>query len=411
VTATRQQIELRPFDFESLRPPEHRARAIWAMVEGLDLMKCYEPIVARGSEPGRPAIDPKILVALWLYATREGVGRARELARLCTAPDAYRWRCGGVAVNYHTLSDFRVGSAAALDALLTQVLAAMLHRGLVKLERVAHDGMRGRASAGAAAFRREPSLRACWAAAAAPVAHVKQEAEHPVPGRSVRAQAAAARAARERAKRVQQARAALPAGQAVKPMAEKKAQARVSTTDAEARVMKMGAGGFRPAYNVPLATTTDGRAIVGVQVTNCGSDQGHLEPMVEEIAQRTGTRPTEYLVDGGFVKRESIPAAAAQGVTVYAPVPEPRTTGIDRYAPKVDDSSAGAAWRQRMGTDAAKAIYKERAATAATTNADCRTHRGLDGFNVRGQAKVLCVALWTAVTYNALRWIAAGGVT
>jgi transposase len=411
VRANRQQIELRPFDLESLLEPDHRARAIWAMVEGLDLAKFYEPIVARGSEPGRPAIDPKILVALWLYATSEGVGSARELARLCTAHDAYRWLCGGVAVNHHTLSDFRVGHEAALDALLTQVLAAMLHRGLVKLERVAHDGMRVRASAGASSFRREPSLRACLAAAEAQVAHVKQEAEHPVPGRSAREQAAAARAARERAKRVRHALAELPAVQAVKTTAEKKAQARVSTTDPEARVMKMGDGGFRPAYNVQLATTTDGRAIVGVQVTNGGSDQGRLEPMVDEIAQRTGTRPAEYLVDGGFVNLESITAAAAQGVTVYAPVPEPRAAGIDRYVPKADDPPAVAAWRERMGTEAAKAIYKDRAATAETTNADCRTHRGLNGFNVRGQAKVLCVALWTAVTYNALRWIAAGSGT
>jgi transposase len=411
VTADRQQIELRPVDLESLLPPEHRARAIWAMVEGLDLTKFYETIVARGCEPGRPAIDPKVLVALWLYATSEGVGSARELARLCEAHDAYRWLCGGVGVNYHTLSDFRVGHEAALDALLTQVLAAMLHRGLVKLERVAHDGMRVRASAGAASFRREPSLRACLAAAEVQVAHVKQAGEHPLPGGNVRAQAAAARAARERAKRVRQALAELPAVQAVKPTAEKKAQARVSTTDAEARVMKMGDGGFRPAYNVQLATTTDGRAIVGVQVTNCGSDQGQLEPMLEAITQRTGTRPAEYLVDGGFVKLESITAAAAQGVTVYAPVPAPRTAEIDRYAPKAADPPAVAAWRQRMGTDAAKAIYKERAATAETTNADCRTHRGLDRFNVRGHAKVLSVALWTAITYNALRWIAAGGVT
>jgi hypothetical protein len=146
-------------------------------------------------------------------------------------------------------------------------------------------------------------------------------------------------------------------------------------------------------------------------VTNRGSDAGQLEPMVDEIAHRTGTRPTEYLVDGGFVTLESITAATAQGVTVYAPVPEPRNPAIERYAPKADDAPAVAAWRQRMGTDDAKAIYKQRAATAETTNADCRTHRGLDRFNVRGHAKVLCVALWTAVTYNALRWIAAGGVT
>src|SRR5437667_4945884 len=170
VTADRRQIQLRPLDLESLLPPEHRARAIWAMVEQLALGKFYDTIVARGSEPGRPAIDPKVLVALWLYATSEGVGSARELARLCEAHDAYRWLCGGVRVNHHTLSDFRVEYGAALDALLTQVLGVMLHQGLVRLERVTQDGMRVRASAGAASFRREATLRRCVEAAREQVA-------------------------------------------------------------------------------------------------------------------------------------------------------------------------------------------------------------------------------------------------
>src|SRR5436309_6153594 len=131
VTANRQQIQLRPLDLESLLAPEHRARAVWVVVEQLDLSPFYDAIAARGSEPGRPAIDPKILVALWLYATSEGVGSARELARLCETHDAYRWLCGGVAVNHHTLSDFRVGHEQALDTLMTEVLAVLVRQGLV----------------------------------------------------------------------------------------------------------------------------------------------------------------------------------------------------------------------------------------------------------------------------------------
>src|SRR3989441_3405782 len=235
VTANRAQLQLRPQDLESLLPADHRARALWMVVDRLDLSRFYAAIQARGSDPGRPAIDPKVLVALWLYATSEGVGSARELARLCEAHDAYRWLCGGVRVNYHTLSDFRVGHEEALDELMTQVLAVMLHRGLVKLERVAQDGMRVRASAGAASFRREPSLRACLEAAETQVACVKQEAEHPVPGRSAREQAAAARVAREREKRVRQALAELPAVRAAKRTAEGKNPARVATTDPAAR--------------------------------------------------------------------------------------------------------------------------------------------------------------------------------
>jgi transposase len=408
VTADRRQIQLRPVDLESLLPAEHRARAIWAVVEELDLSRFYEAIAARGSDPGRPAIDPKILVALWLYATSEGVGSARELARLCEAHDAYRWLCGGVAVNHHTLSDFRVGHAVALDALMTQVLGVMLRQGLVKLERVAQDGMRVRASAGAASFRREKSLRACLEAARAQVERVKAEGEHPLPGRGARGQAAAARAAREREKRVRRALAELPAARAPKAGAAAKEQARVSTTDPEARVMKMGDGGYRPAYNLQFATATAGRAIVGVQVTNAGGDAGQMLPMLDEVERRTGAQPNEHLVDGGFVKLAGIEEAAGRGITVYAPVPAPKVDGVDPHAPKPDDAEAVAAWRTRMGTPEAKAIYKERAATAETVNADLRTWRGLDRLGVRGSGKVLCVALWAAVTYNVLRWIAAG---
>jgi len=408
VTVNRAQLQLRPLDLESLLPSDHRARALWAVVEQLDLRAFYDAIVARGSDPGRPAIDPKILVALWLYATSEGIGSARELARLCDAHDAYRWLCGGVAVNHHTLSDFRVGHEVALDTLMTQVLAVLLRRGLVKLTRVAQDGTRVRASAGASSFRREPSLRACLEAAAAQVARVKEAAEHPPDPAAARQRAAAARAARERAKRVAQALAELPKVQAVKADAAAKAAARVSTTDPEARVMKMGDGGYRPAYNVQVATATEGRVIVGVQVTNAGTDQGQMRPMHAEIVRRTGEQPAEYLVDGGFVKLEAIEDAAAAGTTVYAPVPTPRRAGIDPHAPKADDSPAIAAWRVRMGTAEAKAIYKARAATAETVNGDLRTWRGLDRLAVRGSPKVLCIALWSAVTYNVLRWIAAG---
>src|SRR2546425_5941240 len=235
VTANRAQLQLRPQDLESLLPADHRARALWMGVDRLDLSRFYAAIQARGSDPGRPAIDPKVLVALWLYATSEGVGSARELARLCERHDAYRWLCGGVRVNHHTLSDFRVEHGAALDALLTQVLGVMLHQGLVRLERVTQDGMRVRASAGAASFRREATLRRCVEAAREQVAAVKEAGERPADPRTARQQAAAARAAREREKRVTRALAELPAARDAKREDAAKAKARVSMTDPDAR--------------------------------------------------------------------------------------------------------------------------------------------------------------------------------
>jgi transposase len=408
VTADRGQLAWRTCDLESLLPAEHRARLIWSAVEKLDLTKFYEPIAARENEPGRPAIDPKILVALWLYATSEGVGSAREVARLCGAHDAYRWICGGVSVNHHTLSDFRVGHAEALDDLMTQVLAVLMHGGLVTLERVAQDGMRVRASAGAASFRREPTLKACLDAARKQVEEGKRQADEPDTQRTARERAAAERAAREREERVTHALAELPKARAAKSGTKEKEQARVSTTDPEARVMKMGDGGYRPAYNAQFATDTASRVIVGAGVTNSGSDMGQTDPMRAEIERRTGGQPKELLIDGGFVKKESIEDASSAGTTVYAPVPKPRVDGIDPHQPKPGDSAAVAEWRQRMATPEAKDIYKQRAATAETVNADLRTWRGLDRFLVRGSGKVLNVILWSAITYNVMRWIGAG---
>jgi hypothetical protein len=187
----------------------------------------------------------------------------------------------------------------------------------------------------------------------------------------------------------------------------------VSTTDPDARVMKMADGGFRPAFNVQLATTTDAaRAIVGVSVTNRGSDQGQATPMLEQIEARTGVRPTELLVDGGYPSHDAIDQATAAGVTLYAPVPKPRSKAseppdppIDPHLPKPSDSDAVAAWRVRMGTDSAKQIYKERAATAETVNADAKAHRGMAATALRGLDKVTGSACLFALTYNILRFI------
>jgi uncharacterized protein (DUF885 family) len=191
----------------------------------------------------------------------------------------------------------------------------------------------------------------------------------------------------------------------------KDATGRVSTTDPDARVMKMGDGGFRPAFNVQFATTTDAaRVIVGVEATNRGSDAGQSTPMLEQIEQRTGVRPAEMLVDGGYAQHAAIAQAAAQEVTLYAPVPKPRKGDTrEPHLPRAGDSEAVAAWRQRMGTAEAKAIYKQRAATAETVNADAKEHRGLDRLAVRGLGKVLGSASLFALTYNLLRLITLRG--
>lgn len=403
--AERRQVELRPSCLEDLLGEEHRARVLWDAVEELDLSDFYVDVGSREGSAGRPAIDPKILVALWLYATSEGVGSARELARLCEMHDAYRWLCGGVSVNHHTLSDFRVAREKALDELMTQVLGMLMHEGIVRLRRVAQDGMKVRANASAASFRRQRSLKQCVREARQQVRQAKSQLQSEAGRATERMKSARLRVAQDRQNRVKKALRHVQDLCRIKLEEEDKEKTRASTTDPESRVMKMADGGWRPAYNLQFATDVEARVIVGVQVTNKGNDKSQMEPMLEEIGRRTEQLPKEHLVDGGYSKLESIEKAEACGVKVYTPIQEPRRAGVDRTKQKKNDGPGVTAWRRRMGTDRAREIYKDRAATAERTNADLRTWRGLDRLPVRGLGKVLSIALWAAITFNLMRWI------
>ncbi|MBI4589064.1 MAG: IS1182 family transposase [Candidatus Rokubacteria bacterium] len=408
--ANRSQLAWGRIDLDAQLPDDHPARAICAVIERLDLSDLYAPIEARDDVAGAPAIDPNLLLGLWVYATSEGEGSAREVWRLTKLHAAYRWICGGVEVGYHTLSDFRSQQGEVVNALITQVLALLMKQDLVDLHRVAQDGSRVRASAGASSFRREQTLQALMQEARAHLEAVTQEAADPA--LSARRAAAITRGAQQRIERLEAALKQIPGVTETKTRSgAKDATVRVSTTDPDARVMKMGDGGFRPAFNVQFATTTDeARVIVGVEVTNRGSDAGQSTPMLQQIEQRTGVRPIEMLVDGGYAQHQAIDQAAQQQVTLYAPVPKPRKGDTrDPHAPREDDSEAVAAWRQRMGTEEAKAIYKQRAATAETVNADAKEHRGLDSLAVRGLDKTLGTASLFALTYDILRLITLRG--
>jgi transposase len=404
---------LQPTDLESLVPEDHRVRSIWAFVEALDVSAFEAEIDARGSEPGRPAIDPRVLLTLWLFATSEGVGSARLLATLCSRDAPYRWICGGVSVSHKTVSDFRTKHAKKVDDLLTQVLATLMKHGIVKLNRVAHDGMRVRASAGAASFRRKTKLRQCLDDAREQVTRLRKELTEDPTASTNRERSARERAARERQNKVQAALAEMQKAEEARAREarrspsrlSKRGEVRVSTTDPECRVMKMADGGYRPAYNVQLATDASGDCIVGVMVTNHGNDQPHVEPMLDDIKRRTHETPREYLVDGGFASLRNIEVLSSRGARPYAPVPNRLE---NPHKPQPNDPPAVGRWRRRMGKESAKRIYAQRAAVAERVNADLRVHRGLDRFTVRGLAKVNAVVLIAALTFNVLRAISVG---
>lgn len=400
--ADRRQVQLRPSDLESLLAEDHRARVIWGFVSGLDLSAFHERIRSREGAGGRPAFDPAVLLTLWIYATVEGVGSARLLARLCEEHDAYRWICGGLTINHHTLSDFRTDRAQELDALLTKVVATLMVAGAVTLERVAQDGVKVRASAGAPSFRRKASLELCLQEAGNQVAALGKEVHDKPDANDRRRRAARERGARAREERVAEALRQWEnvAVRSKHPEDQRPEKVRVSTTDPDARVMKMPDGGFRPAFNGQFATDTKSQVIVGVRLTDSGGDMGQMTPMLDDIERRHGRLPGEHLVDGGYTKLDAIEDAAKRGVVVFAPLPKKKT---DPDSSRRQEEGRGVkSWRERMQTDEGKTIYTERPGTAECVNAIAR-NRGLTRFNVRGAPKCLAVLTLFALAHNVMR--------
>jgi transposase len=387
--------------------PDSPARAVWALVCRLDLDAWLADIKAVEGHVGRDATDPRLLVALWVFATLKGIGSARELERLCKDHLAYQWLCGGVSVNYHMLADFRSQGGAKWDALLTQIVATLMAEGLVTMDRVAQDGMRVRADAGKSSFRTAGRLEELLEMAKEQVETLKQLAETDPEELTNRQRAARARAAAERQARIEEAarqceelRTKKEARE--KGRKEKSSEARASTTDPEARNMKFSDGGCRPGFNVQFATDTATGIVLGVDVTNAGTDSEEMPPMLDQLETRYDTVPGEILVDGGFASLDAIDATEARDCKVYAPVKDAekqKKAGKDPYARKPHDTDHMAAWRERMGQEASRTIYKLRAQTAEWVNALCR-NRGFWRMPVRGRAKCRIVATLYAITHN-----------
>ena len=405
----RDQVELRAVDLEALLPADHPARVIWAYVQRLDLSVLEESVRARAHGPGQAPVSPRLQLALWLFATSQGVGSARALARLCESHDAYRWLCGGVSVNYHSLSEFRTAHPELLEQLLVEHVASLSVAGVIDLDEVVQDGVRVRASAGTSSFRRQKKLYKELRKARRLVEHLRDENDDDPDASNRRIKAAQDRAASEREVRVEAALRQLAEIKAHRARrgrenrnnrkkGSKRSEPRASTTDPQARVMKMADGGFRPAYNCQVASVAEGQIAIAVDVTNVGSDRGLMRPMQERLADLYGCAK-RYLVDGGFNKNEDIEWAASQGIKVYGP-PANSKHGTDPYAPRPEDGPGMTAWRRRMKSPHGKSVYKRRA-PGECINARFRNW-GLRQFILRGREKVLTVMRWFALANNVL---------
>lgn len=377
----------------------HAARVLWDVTGTLDLSRFLDGAKAVEGTVGRKTLSPRVKLCLWLYAISQGIGSAREIARRVQTDDAFRWIVGDLSIGHHTLSGFRVDHGEALDRLMTDILASLMHKGVLSLELVAQDGMRVRADATAPSFRSYGSLLECREQAALHLKAVLAQADDP---ELTRAQKAAREAqARDFQRRVEEAIATVEDLQKTRRPSGK--PARASTTDAQARVMKMADGGFRPAYNVQMATAGSpiggARTIVGVRVTNLGSDMNAVPPMLDDIERRTGQLPEVLLADAGHASHDAIRDAAARGVEALIAVPE----RSKEPGPQADSDEAIVAWRARMETPEAQKLYRARAGLCELMNAHARTHHGLDHFLVRGLKKITCVVLLTAIASNLLQ--------
>jgi transposase len=403
----RDQVAMHWAALDEMIADDHPVRAVWAFVRQLDLSPLHDAIKAREGVPGHPPAAPELMMGLWLWATVDGVGSARRLDQLCGEHLAYRWLCGGVSMNYHSLSDFRLAHTELLEQLLARGVASLVEAGLVGLDTLAQDGLRVRAAAGAASFRRRKRLEELHTAAQARVARLRAELEADPAAGTRRERAARERAAREREERIaaaQERMRELEAERARREKTNKKEVAkqkepRASTSDPEARVMKMADGGYRPAYNMQLVSEPTSQVIIEVDVETSGSDRGLARPALESLRAK-GHSPSDYLVDGGFTKNDDIEWAHASGTRLWCP-PGQTKHGTDPYSPKRDDGEGVADWRKRMASDEGKQMYRKRAEHECI-NAGAR-RMGLVQLTVRGKLKARAALLLVALAHNMLR--------
>lgn len=414
IRADRRQLRWDMIDLEGLLPADHRARVVWSFVESLDLSELYDRVRSREGEAGRPAADPAVLLALWLFATVEGVGSARALERLAESDVAYRWLAGGVPVNHHGLADFRVETVEILDRLLTQSVTALIGEGLVRLAEIAVDGTKVRASASKKSFKTGERLLQVEAAVAERLAALKQELESDPGASNRRRQAARERAARDVQERAAKARAALERLEAERkarakshPKDEaKKKEPRASTSDPEARHMRFPDGAVRPAYNAQIAATPQEGVIVSIDMTDRRNDAGLAGPMVDDIVRRYGKTPDKLLVDTSYATSEDLVALAAHPngpIKVYTPPPSERNdvkpASLSRRRRKREkEHGCLKEWRERMASEAGKAVYALRK-RIERINADRKNH-GFGFLPVRGLIKAKAHALWHAIANN-----------
>lgn len=330
----RKQMCLCPIDVENLIDQDHPARLIWEFIGQLDLSQFHQEIRAFEGEAGRSALDPQLLISLWIYGYSQGIGTAREISRLCDYHPAFQWLTGMQAVNYHTLSDFRISHKEKLDDLFKQILAVLQSHGIVDLKRVFHDGSKIKANASSSSFHRKETIQANLQLAEDVMKQLETE---DCQQQSKRSEAARENAARRIKETLQKA---LDEFKKLPPKTTRNHQIRVSQTDPDARKMILAGGGYAPAYNAQLTTEGKNGFIVAAQIAQCSSDSQQLQPAIEKVIENTAEIPQQVVADSGFANKKNIVKLSQHGVQIIGPL-LPQSSTVEQLEKRGIDPGFG----------------------------------------------------------------------
>lgn len=402
--AVRNQVEMQLECLDQQLPPEHLVRELWAYVEQMNVCGLLTNIESFSGKPGAPAFDPRTLICLWLYATTDGVSSARKLSRLCREHLVYRWICGGEEINYHTLSSFRSVCGLTLENLLVGTLAILHDEGFLDLQKlsVSHDGMRVRASAGKDSMHRRGKVESSLQQAKIYYDELQTLTDNETSDSiNKRKKSARLRAAKERVERLEESLKTLETledNQRQRTDREVR-EPRVSTTDPDAAMLRMANGGKDVSHNIQFTVENKTRVVTSVYIAQGSSDTGTLVPAMIEHQRLHGQLPTQVLADRGFFKYKDIAYLEQRGTEVYLPdlYPDAKNRRVLKSEQPYIEK-----WKQRIETDAAKELYKQRASTVEWVNA-CARNQGLQQLLLRGRSKVWITALWHALTHNLRR--------
>lgn len=416
-TASREQFEFRQSCLDQLVPDDHKVRLIWDFVSEMDLSICLEGISSFYGGRGRSAIDPKILLALWIYTIIDGNASARKLEELCLNHDVYKWICGGISISRTVLAEFRSINPRKFDELLTKCLAVMLKNNLISDVDFAQDGTRVKANAGFNSFRRENSLKDLESQMSEHIDLLRKEEKTAPNAYEKRKVSEKTMRAIEKKEKIKEALKNLEQYRCEKiengtrnnnkPTQKELDDVRASTTDPEVRKMKMGDSGYRLAYNIQFATGLDSRVIYGVDVVNT-LDPGTAPRLMAQVKERLQSLKMSeikrWIADAAYsAKNDLITIANLFPNCLFFAPPKPHKQ-IDPKKYLKNDHEAVIIWRNLIGSNQITELYKKRCSTAEFSNMHVK-NQALTEFSVRGLVKVKGMAFLHAISMNISRAI------